>query len=428
MSNPKDIPPDDFGATVPNFRLPQNQQKQPPPPPPNDFGQTIPNFRPASSQPQSPPPVKNPPPNFGGFGNNPTPPPQNQPPRDFNSTYTDFGATRADFSADIADNYGKPTDNFGATMPNMPSNNRQEDFSKTMPYFKLPEVDRSTIAPPVPVRTAENEGENKKKGYGWLWLLGTFCTILVLIVLGLGLRYLLLNETGFRVTVQGAQPQSEAFVDGASYGTTSDDGTTQLPNLKAGARNIVIKKEGFADFSQPITGENGQSYEMTAQQKKIAVAAPPKGECEGFKPQGAKDIEKAARCANIALDNLQPGFSVDDLLKALNMLVINFASGKFDIPTDKQEILRKAAGLMQKLPPTTVIEVGGHTDNVGQDNKNKPLSENRANAVKTALVGFGVKAEMLQTKGYGKDKPKASNETDEGKFQNRRIEYTAISK
>ena len=73
-----------------------------------------------------------------------------------------------------------------------------------------------------------------------------------------------------------------------------------------------------------------------------------------------------------------------------------------------------------------VIEVGGHTDNVGNKASNQALSDNRAKSVKTALVGFGVKEAILQTRGYGDAKPKASNDTDDGKFQNRRIEYSAI--
>ncbi|HEX8737035.1 MAG TPA: OmpA family protein, partial [Pyrinomonadaceae bacterium] len=75
-----------------------------------------------------------------------------------------------------------------------------------------------------------------------------------------------------------------------------------------------------------------------------------------------------------------------------------------------------------------VIEVGGHTDNRGQPADNQKLSENRANAVKDALIKFGVNQDILQMKGYGATKPKSSNDTEDGRFQNRRIEYTALSK
>jgi len=75
-----------------------------------------------------------------------------------------------------------------------------------------------------------------------------------------------------------------------------------------------------------------------------------------------------------------------------------------------------------------VVEVGGHTDNVGENAPNQVLSDNRAKAVKAALLTYGVKPEMLTEKGYGEEKPKATNDNEDGKFQNRRIEYTAVKK
>jgi OOP family OmpA-OmpF porin len=90
--------------------------------------------------------------------------------------------------------------------------------------------------------------------------------------------------------------------------------------------------------------------------------------------------------------------------------------------------LERAAGFMKKLPPQVVVEVGGHTDSVGDDAPNKTLSDNRAKAVKAALIASGVAPEMLTEKGYGEEKPKATNDTEDGKFQNRRIEYTAVKK
>ena len=140
-------------------------------------------------------------------------------------------------------------------------------------------------------------------------------------------------------------------------------------------------------------------------------------------------LSERQKCAEDALANLKEPFSADDLAKILSMYIINFASGKFDIPEKNLKFLEKAAAAMKKLPPTTKIEVGGHTDSVGTDENNQKLSENRAKSVRDALVSkFGVAASMLTEKGYGKIKPKASNDTEDGKFQNRRIEYTVLSR
>jgi outer membrane protein OmpA-like peptidoglycan-associated protein len=54
------------------------------------------------------------------------------------------------------------------------------------------------------------------------------------------------------------------------------------------------------------------------------------------------------------------------------------------------------------------------------------LSKNRANAVKDALVRFGVRPSALETKGYGEDDPKVPNDTEENRFFNRRIQYSVV--
>jgi outer membrane protein OmpA-like peptidoglycan-associated protein len=140
------------------------------------------------------------------------------------------------------------------------------------------------------------------------------------------------------------------------------------------------------------------------------------------------EFDKAERCANLALDQLPQNYSAEELTKALNIYIINFASGKFNIPPRNMTFLKRAASYIVKLPATTMLEVGGHTDNRGDKNRNQTLSENRAKAVKDALVVLGVKSEMLQTKGYGDTKPAVPNDSEDNRFLNRRIEYTVLSK
>ena len=70
------------------------------------------------------------------------------------------------------------------------------------------------------------------------------------------------------------------------------------------------------------------------------------------------------------------------------------------------------------------VRLAGHTDNVGQPEANKTLSQARAEAVKRQLVAYGCAAESIKAYGYGDLKPVASNETEEGRTQNRRVEIT----
>jgi outer membrane protein OmpA-like peptidoglycan-associated protein len=77
---------------------------------------------------------------------------------------------------------------------------------------------------------------------------------------------------------------------------------------------------------------------------------------------------------------------------------------------------------------TMKIEIAGHTDNKGSDEYNRVLSEDRANAVRTYLTENNVVSNRILSKGYGESKPVASNDTEEGRQLNRRVEFTILEK
>jgi outer membrane protein OmpA-like peptidoglycan-associated protein len=72
--------------------------------------------------------------------------------------------------------------------------------------------------------------------------------------------------------------------------------------------------------------------------------------------------------------------------------------------------------------PSTFIDVSGHTDSIGTDAVNQRLSEQRANAVADYLTYQGINRARIATRGYGKQFPIASNDTEEGRAKNRRVE------
>ena len=145
-------------------------------------------------------------------------------------------------------------------------------------------------------------------------------------------------------------------------------------------------------------------------------------------PASIAGEESVARQANEdALTKLTEARSADQVVQALNLSVINFASNKSDIPEDAKPILDKAAEVLNKLPAATLIEIGGHTDSDGDDAKNLTLSQERADAVRKALVQRGVDERLLITKGYGETQPVAENDTPDNKFKNRRIAYKLIT-
>src|SRR5690606_11524400 len=72
------------------------------------------------------------------------------------------------------------------------------------------------------------------------------------------------------------------------------------------------------------------------------------------------------------------------------------------------------------------IEISGHTDSVGTDEANLKLSDERSSAVSDYLVSLWIKAQQITHKGYGETKPHGTNETEEGKQLNRRVEFTIL--
>jgi outer membrane protein OmpA-like peptidoglycan-associated protein len=100
---------------------------------------------------------------------------------------------------------------------------------------------------------------------------------------------------------------------------------------------------------------------------------------------------------------------------------VNFDFDKANIRADAAPILKEAAGIL-KENANLKVSVEGHTDAKGSDDYNLKLSLRRAAAVKAFLVTEGVAESNLSTRGLGESQPVASNETDDGRAQNRRVE------
>ena len=105
----------------------------------------------------------------------------------------------------------------------------------------------------------------------------------------------------------------------------------------------------------------------------------------------------------------------------VSMSDVLFDTGKYSLKPGAREKLAKVAGILLAYPALN-IEVGGYTDNVGGDQMNQALSENRASSVRDYLVQQGVLAHSVSAKGFGNTLPVASNENSAGRQQNRRVE------
>jgi outer membrane protein OmpA-like peptidoglycan-associated protein len=101
---------------------------------------------------------------------------------------------------------------------------------------------------------------------------------------------------------------------------------------------------------------------------------------------------------------------------------IHFKTDSEEILPQSFPLLREIAGVM-KVNPALQISVQGHTDSTGDDGYNLDLSQRRADSVKKFLIENGVDGGRISAKGYGETKPIDSNETEEGRFRNRRVEF-----
>ena len=405
-------PPDDWEKTRPNINLPQaddsagadwdktnyNYPKQPAA---DEWGKTVMNIKPINTS-------------GSDYGKTIFPGAVKQPDND-------WAATRANINVPDTDFGGSPAESAGA-------------YGKTTPYFQLPEAEKAKYQdlPPTPAEQAAKEAQEKKeKGGipGWVWIVagGAVIFIFFVIVLAVVGIFFLWGGSTFEATVKSAPPGSTVFVDDVQWGVTNEDGTIRLLNLRGGRRTVKITHPNFTCEPREVTGGSGVTPEpIIARCQAVSLK---QGEtCESFQPG---EFDKAERCYNKALDDLPDPFTDEALVAALNILIINFESGKYDVPPVRLAALQKGATFIKKLQqrePNIVLEVGGHTDSVGNATSNQTLSDNRAKAVKDILVRFGVNAAGLQTRGYGATQPKFDNNTEQGKFLNRRIQYSIVKR
>jgi OmpA-OmpF porin, OOP family len=158
--------------------------------------------------------------------------------------------------------------------------------------------------------------------------------------------------------------------------------------------------------------------------------------------KGATDSEQVAKDIRSVLStDLPPGFKGTDAItvmtadeKAADSCqslmrqttakgMINFERAKSDLTPDSTQTLKDLAEIANECPAFS-IQIEGHTDAEGTDERNQKLSDRRAQAVADFLARNGVDAKRLTTVGYGATRPLADNDTEAGRAKNRRIEFT----
>jgi len=172
---------------------------------------------------------------------------------------------------------------------------------------------------------------------------------------------------------------------------------------------------------QVLAAETDKARQAAAQSENLRQQA------ESAKQQAEKEkqqaeYEKQELRARL-LQQLNSILATRDSARGLvaNMSDVLFRSGSFELLPGARERLAKVSGIVLAYP-TLHVTVEGHTDSVGTDDYNQQLSEHRAQAVRDYFVQQGINQAAVEAHGYGKTEPIASNDTPEGRQQNRRVE------
>lgn len=179
--------------------------------------------------------------------------------------------------------------------------------------------------------------------------------------------------------------------------------------------DVVTGKLATAAYSDPQTGEflvclpRGQEY---------ALNASAQGYLFYSKNYSVAQSEAIAADLDVKLNPITAGQTIE-------LRNIFFETASYGLLPASTVELEKLVQLL-KVNVDMRIEVGGHTDNMGNDAANQKLSEQRANAVRSYLVSHGIEGTRIVAKGYGETKPVATNDTEEGRAQNRRTEVTVL--
>jgi outer membrane protein OmpA-like peptidoglycan-associated protein len=164
--------------------------------------------------------------------------------------------------------------------------------------------------------------------------------------------------------------------------------------------------------------------EALAQQQALAAEADKARQAAAQSDQLRQQAEKEKQELRARLlQQLNTVLATRDSARGLiaNMSDVLFKSGSFELLAGARERLAKISGIVLAYPSLR-LSVEGHTDSVGSDDYNQQLSERRAEAVRDYLVQQGIASEAVSASGFGKTAPVATNDTPEGRQQNRRVE------
>lgn len=226
-------------------------------------------------------------------------------------------------------------------------------------------------------------------------------------------------EAKRRAEAEAARAQAEqARVQAEQARAQAEQAKAEAERMKqeavAAAQEAALQREAAEKAKAEAVA---QQQVLSAETDKARAAA---AQSDSLRQQAEK--EKQELRARL-LQQLNSILATRDSARGLiaNMSDVLFRSGSFELLPGARERLAKVSGIVLAYPSLHVA-IEGHTDSVGGDEYNQELSEHRAQSVRDYFVQQGIPANAIEARGFGKSEPIASNDTPEGRQQNRRVE------
>jgi outer membrane protein OmpA-like peptidoglycan-associated protein len=230
--------------------------------------------------------------------------------------------------------------------------------------------------------------------------------------------YVATNERGKVIDIyvgeEGGRNAAEHFGSDheEAYPEHEDEGPAYLPRGRGAFAPMLLVLAGLLFLSWIAS-----TMYCTRPGKQVAITAP-----------SPESEEVAAPSPTPTSTPTRPAVTVPTVIVLDSFSGLNFETDKAILTPASQLVLLDLADTLKSAPPTSVFEIRGHTDNQGSETHNKQLSYQRAETVRQFLIKQGIAETRLRAKGYGAMMPKegASNETEEGRRKNRRIEIVEV--
>jgi outer membrane protein OmpA-like peptidoglycan-associated protein len=222
-----------------------------------------------------------------------------------------------------------------------------------------------------------------------------------------------------------AEAEAKRRADAEAARIAAEKATAEALKMKQEAEAAAAEAARQKAEAEKATADAiAQQQALAAETEKAKEAA---AQSDALRAQAEKDRQRAENekqeLRARLLQQLNSILATRDSARGLvaNMSDVLFRSGSYELLPGARESLAKVSGIVLAYPSLHVA-IEGHTDSVGSGEYNQQLSERRAQAVRDYFVQQGINSSAVEAHGFGKTEPIASNDTVDGRAQNRRVE------